>query len=448
MKEHSHVTGLGIFYSIIAAFGGLLFGYFTGIISGPMLFIDQDMTLKPFQEELIVSTVLIGALIAAWCGGFFTDRFGRKFSLMTSCVLFIVGNFFLTFANGVTELIVGRFISGFGVGLVSMTVPMYIAEMSPAKYRGMFVSFNQLAVVIGILFAFSISYALSLSGNWRGMFAWGFFPCILFLLGLFFIPETPAFLVSKGRGDKAKHLLKKIRPAESFETIFHKEAKITHAHEVKWAHLFDPNVKKAIFVGIGISIFQQITGINIVFYYAPKIFEMAGFSGAPSATLATFGLGVVNVIMTIVALWLLDKAGRKPLLVIGVAGMALSLIALGLTFLMNDGVAVDIMAIISLMFYVSFFAFSLGPIAWLIISEIYPLSIRGRAMGLATFSNWLMNYIVSLSFLSLVGWIGSGGTFLLYAAITILALWFIIKKVPETKGKSLLAIQQYWHKQD
>ncbi|NGX44334.1 MAG: hypothetical protein K1060chlam3_00500, partial [Candidatus Anoxychlamydiales bacterium] len=294
-----------------------------------------------------------------------------------------------------------------------------------------------------ILLAYVVDYFYAPTGEWRSMFGIALIPAVLLFIGLFFIPETPSYLASKGQKKKALKILKKIEVNTSkSEVVVEKKSSKKMG---SWKQLFSKSLRPALIAGIGISIFQQITGINIVIYYAPKIFQLAGIESATSAILATMGVGVINFLMTIVALWLIDMVGRKPLLIVGLIGMSLSLGVLGIGFLETTR-ATSVISIVSLMTYVSFFAISLGPVAWLIISEIYPMGIRGRAMGIAIFANWTCNYIISLTFLTLVDFLGKSGTFWLYALIGLFGLWFVIKKIPETKGKELEEIQKYFKK--
>ncbi|NGX36513.1 MAG: hypothetical protein K1000chlam1_01359, partial [Candidatus Anoxychlamydiales bacterium] len=351
--------------------------------------------------------------------------------------------FIVMIAQTVTMLFIGRIILGLAIGVVSLAVPLYIAEMSDPTHRGALVSLNQLAITIGILLAYVIDYFYAPTGEWRSMFGVAMIPAVLLFIGLFFIPETPSFLAIRGKKDKALKILKKIEVDTSHSEVVVEKG--TSKKRVSWKNLLEKSVKPALFAGIGISIFQQITGINVVIYYAPRIFQMAGLESATSAILATMGVGVINLLMTFVALWIIDLVGRKPLLIVGLIGMSLSLGVLGIGFLQTTGTA-SIISIVSLMCYVSFFAIGLGPVTWLIISEIYPMGIRGRAMGIAIFANWTCNYIVSLTFLNLVGFFGKSGAFWFYGVICLLGLWFVIKKIPETKGKELKEIQKYFKK--
>jgi len=442
MRKGSKIPAFTLFVTIIAAFGGLLFGYHTAVISGALLFLENVFNLSIFEQQIIVSTVLLGALLGAIFGGSLADHFGRRAALFLTSFLFIIGTYLLTSAYSIFELIVGRFITGVGVGLTSLVVPLYIAEMSPSKNRGMLVSFNQFAITIGILSAFLINYGFARESDWRWMFGFAFIPAVLQLIGLFFITDTPSWFISHGKKAKAYDILERTRKIRKDEEVF--DNKNISRKEAKFKHLFDESVRPAFLVGIGLSIFQQITGINTVIYYAPRIFQLAGFETARSAILATLTVGIVNVAVTILALWLIDRIGRRPLLIVGTLGMAASLAILGIFFAIPTGPG--FIAVISVVAYVCFFAIGLGPIAWLIISEIFPLRVRGRAMGVAVFFNWFSNYIVSLTFLSLISALGISLTFWVYTLICFLALWFVVRKVPETRGKSLEQIQKFWQK--
>ncbi|PIS02840.1 MAG: MFS transporter [Chlamydiae bacterium CG10_big_fil_rev_8_21_14_0_10_42_34] len=445
MHKKSKFTSYSLFASCVAAIGGILFGYNTSVISGVLLFISHDFGLSTIEQELIVSTLLIGALIGAFFGGFIADSFGRKKTLFFTLVLFFIGVLTLTEASGFHMLLWGRFISGLAIGIVSMAVPLYIAEMSPPENRGALVSINQLCITLGILIAYLVTYGYSESGQWRDMFGFAFIPIGLQFVGLFLIPETPSWLISHDKKERAEKILSKIRISHEGEDLAKIERSEDEPTKKNWRELFNPHVRMPFFIGIGVAVFQSITGINTVIYYAPQIFQLAGFEAAKTALFATVLLGIVNVLITIVALWLIDRLGRRPLLIGGLLGMGTSLVVLGFTFL-SKSEAAGFTAVGALMAYIAFFAVSLGPVAWLIISEIYPLGIRGRAMGIATFTNWVSNYFVSLTFLTLIGVLGSPGTFWLYAFICICGLFFVIRFVPETKGKTFEQIQSFWKK--
>jgi sugar porter (SP) family MFS transporter len=430
-----------------AALGGLLFGYDTGVISGAELFIKNDFTLSTFALEVIVSGVLAGAATGALAGGRLADKFGRRKLLIATAIIFAAGAILCTVANSANTLIVGRIIVGLGIGLSSGTVPVYISEVSPANARGWQVSLFQLAITVGILLAYVVDYAFAKIEGWRWMFGLAVVPAAIFALGMIYLPESPRWLAMKGNRDKAREVLVRIRGTSDVEAEMDEvESTIGEIKESgKISELLAPALRPALIVGIGLAVFQQVTGINTVIYYAPIILQSAGISSASGAILATAGIGVVNVIMTIVSMRLIDRVGRKPLLLTGIAGMTISLGVLSLSFhiSMQSG-ALAWAAVISMMTYVASFAISLGPIFWLLISEIYPLKIRSSSEGLAATFNWGSNLVVTLTFLTLVQRMGASQTFLLYALFAVAAWFFSFKFVPETKGRTLEEIERYW----
>jgi SP family galactose:H+ symporter-like MFS transporter len=429
----------------ISALGGLLFGYDTGVISGAILFIKQDFSLSSTLEEFVVSAVLIGAVLGAIVGGTLADRLGRRRSLLLSAAIFALGAFGTAFSPSVMVLIVGRVIVGVAIGAASFIAPMYISEVSPNKIRGRLVALNQIALTSGIVIAYLVDYALSNVQGWRWMLGLAAIPAAALGVGMVFMPNSPRWLVAQNDNVKANEVLKRIRSQGDVEREL-KEIQISLQKQTGgWTELKSPLIRPALVVGIGLAIFQQITGINTVIYYAPTIFQFAGFKSASAAILATVGVGVINVLMTVVAMQLLDRVGRRPLLLAGLIGMVVSLVVLGVAFwLPTQGQLVGWIAAISLAAYVGSFAIGLGPVFWLLISEIYPLSVRGLAMSIATVANWGSNLIVALTFLTLVGVLGRPGVFWLYGLIGIGAWFFAHSLVPETRGKSLEEIEEHW----
>ncbi|MGH9739176.1 MAG: sugar porter family MFS transporter [Candidatus Acidiferrales bacterium] len=430
-----------------AALGGLLFGYDTGVISGALIFIQKTFSLSTFHQELVVSVVLVGACVGALSGGRFADRFGRRKMLIFTAIIFIAGAIVCAMAVNVTMLIVGRAIVGLGIGLASSTVPLYISEVSPAGARGWQVSLFQFAITVGILAAYLVDYAFAGSENWRWMLGLAVVPGAALGLGMLVLPESPRWNAQRGDMRKARSVLVKVRGTENVDVEMAEiEATMSKAQERgKLSDLWLPEVRLAMVIGIGLAIFQQVTGINTVIYYAPKIIQSAGISSASGAILATAGIGLVNVVMTVVSMWLIDRVGRRPLLLIGIAGMAVSLGVLGYVFYSpkhSGGFAT--FAVVTLMCYVAMFAISLGPIFWLLIAEIYPLKIRGSAEGVAAGANWAANFVVSLTFLTLLQVIGSSRTFWIYALLAVAAWVFSYALVPETKGRTLEEIEAAW----
>jgi len=441
-------TGFVYLAAVFAALGGLLFGYDTGVISGAVIFIKRDFSLATFPQELVVSVVLAGAAVGALTGGRLADRFGRRLTLLATSIIFILGAILCALAPSLTALVIGRAIVGLAIGLACTTVPVYISEVSPASARGWQVSLFQLAITIGILCAYLVDYGFAESGEWRWMLGLAGVPGAILGLGMLFLPESPRWLAERGQTDTAHAVLARIRGTQDVQAEMDEIlSSLQRAQERgRWADLLMPAVRPALVIGVGLAIFQQVTGINTVIYYAPTIIQSAGISSAAGAILATAGIGLVNVLLTIVSMWLIDRAGRRPLLLTGIAGMVVSLGVLGLAFRMMAGnTSLAWVAVVTLMAYVAFFAISLGPIFWLLISEIYPLKIRGLAEGTAAGTNWAFNLLVSITFLTLVEMLGPSWTFWLYGVLAIAAWLFSYYLVPETKGRTLEEIEQSWH---
>lgn len=433
--------------AVFAALGGLLFGYDTGVISGALIFIRHAFALSTLDQEVTVSVVLVGAAVGALGGGRLADRMGRRKMLLITAVIFVAGAMLCATAVSLQMLVAGRLIVGLGIGLASSTVPLYISEVAPANARGWQVSLFQLAITVGILAAYLVDYGFAGSGNWRWMLGLAAVPGIILFAGMLFLPETPRWHAAHGRVDAARGVLVRIRGTENVDAEFDEIlASLRRTPESGGLRdLFLPEVRTPLVIGIGLAIFQQITGINTVIYYAPTIIQSAGIPSASGAILATAGIGLVNVIMTVASMWLIDRAGRRPLLLTGIAGMAISLGVLGYVFrLTNASKGIAETAVITLMVYVASFAISLGPIFWLLISEIYPLKIRGGAEGVAAGANWTANFCVSLTFLTLVQEMGAGHTFWLYGVLAVAAWIFSYRIVPETKGRTLEEIESSW----
>lgn len=435
-----------IFISAIAALAGILFGYDTGVISGAILFINDEFKLSPQMNGVVVGAVLFGALLGAIVSGRLTDYLGRKKLLIADALVFVVGSLLTAFAISISELIIGRIIVGLAIGVASYVAPLYIAEIAPMKYRGALVSLNQLAITIGILLSYVVDYVFAPHAQWRWMFASGVVPAVVLFLGLLYLPDSPRWMCMRGKFDKALAVLKRIHGMDTAEQEL-KEIGVSLNHQrASWKMLFEPFVRSTLVIGIGLAIIQQITGINTIIYYAPTIFKMAGFASSTGAILATMGVGVVFVLFTIIVLPLIDTIGRRPLLITGLLGMALSLFMLSWAFEPHQQLyLVKWIAMASMLLYIACFAFSLGPIMWLMISEIYPLRVRGLGSSFATAANWGSNMIVALTFLSLVEFFGAHTTFIIYAVISLLSLLFVYYLVPETKGVTLEQIEENLH---
>jgi SP family galactose:H+ symporter-like MFS transporter len=434
--------GYALMTAIAAALGGLLFGYDTSVISGAILFVRQQFHLTPVETELAVSVVLAGAAIGAGFAGSFGDRYGRKPVLIVNAVLFGVFAVLTGMANGLLLFLAARFVIGVAVGVASMLTPLYIAELAPPRIRGALVTLNQLAIVTGIVVAYYIDFLFSGSANWRAMFMSAAVPSAILLVALIFLPESPRWLVIRERSDEAFQILDRVESTDDARRHLEALKVVTEEDKLRFRDLFAGRFRTPLMIGVGLAIFQQITGVNAIIYYTPTILQMAGFKSAQSAILATVLVGGVNLVLTVVALLLLDRVGRRPLLLFGIGGMLVSLTCLGYLF----GTAhVSRVAILSaVLVYLACFAIGLGPVFWLLISEIYPTTIRGQAMSVASVTIWIFDLVVSITFLSLIDALGAKFSFWIYAAACVAAFVFAFRLVPETKGRTLEEIEASW----
>ncbi|MCL7765454.1 D-xylose transporter XylE [Polaribacter sp. Z014] len=460
--------------TLVATLGGLLFGYDTGVISGTVGSLDSFFVIPKGLSEtaasafkgFLVSSALIGCIIGGMFGGVISKKLGRKKGLILAAILFLIsalgssmpemflapiGELDHTFS---TVFIVYRIIGGIGVGLASMLSPLYIAEIAPADSRGKLVSFNQLAIVGGFMVVYFVNYFISRSGGsdawlneigWRWMFASEVIPAGLFLGLLFFVPDTPRSLVLRNKPEEALDVLIKVNGEKEGTNIL---AEIQDSMDDKTSGNLLSFGWLVIIIGVLISVFQQFVGINVVLYYAPEIFKTIS-SGTDSALLMTIIVGVVNFLFTIVAVKTVDKYGRKPLMIIGALGMAIAMISLGFVFFIG---ATGYLALFCMMLYVASFAMSWGPVAWVLLAEIFPNKIRGKALAIAVAAQWISNYLVSLTFPMmndnsyLTGLFNHGFAYWMYGVMSILAMLFIMKYVPETKGKTLEEMEGLWKK--
>jgi SP family galactose:H+ symporter-like MFS transporter len=422
----------------VAALGGLLFGYDTGVISGAILFITRDFALSTHLQELTISIVLVGCIVGSAASGTIADRIGRRITLLVAGVIFAVGALGSAFAPTIDVLLAARFVVGIGIGFCSVVAPLYISEVAPADIRGALVSLYQFAITVGILGAFLVDYALAGAGAWRWMLALALIPSLILIGGMVPLPESPRYLFKIGNVEAAEAELRRIAGRDEIgveETAIVDSLKV---HGSGFAAFATPGVRYALVLGVALAMLQQVTGINTVIYYGPHIFQLAGIASNEASILATALVGVVNVLLTLVAIFFVDRIGRKPLLYAGCTGMFLALSALAIAFAQPHlGGSLATIALVSLMVYVGSFAYSLGPILWLLISEIFPLQVRGLGMSICTLSNWLANLVVSLFFLSMVQALGASVTFSIYAALCIVTIVVVARGVPETKREIL-----------
>lgn len=427
------------------ALGGLLFGYDTGVISGAILFISEDFDTTPFVEGAIVAGILLGAMVGAGTAGRLSDALGRRKLILAAGVLFTVGAIGAAVAPSAGVLIAFRVVLGLGVGAAALIVPLYLSEIAPASIRGAVTSLNQLMIVSGILVAFLVNAALASSGEWRWMIGLAVIPSLALLVGMFFMPETPRWLVLNGQERKAREVLRDARGSD--EETDREMREITEVEEEKTGlrTLLAPWLRPALVVAIGLAVFQQFIGINTIIYYAPTTLTNVGY-GNEGAIYANIAIGVLNVAMTIVAIRLVDRVGRKPLLQAGLLGMVASLAVLGISLLAlsEPQVPGDPAAIITLLCLAGFiasFAATWGPVVWVVLPEVLPLSVRGTAMGVAITLHWAANFLVAQSFPIMIDEFEPGPVFLGYAVIGVLALLFVRRFVTETKGRSLEEIE-------
>jgi len=444
-----------IYYSAFtAALGGLLFGYDTAVISGAIGFLREHFSLSAAFMGWAASSALVGCVIGVSFSGMLADIFGRKKVLILSAILFTISAIGSALPQTVQQFIFFRMIGGVGVGAASILSPLFIAEIAPAHIRGRLVSWNQFAIVSGMLIVYFVNYFIAGSGNeawntnigWRWMFASEAIPALAFLMLLFFAPESPRWLMKQGLTDKAKDILQKITGPEQIDQEMADIQASLHKENVPVKELFNPKLRKLMWLGIALAVLQQVTGINVFLYYAPEIFKKLG-SGTDIALLQTIIIGVFNLGFTIVAIWTVDKLGRKPLMLLGSAGMGLSLTALGLAAFFGQ---TQLWVLIFILGYIASFALSVGPVTWVILSEIFPTRFRGRLMSVCTIFLWAANYIVSQTFPmmdenpALVKIFNHAFPFWIFAVFCVVLFLIVKKFVPETKGKSLEEIEQYW----
>jgi SP family xylose:H+ symportor-like MFS transporter len=439
---------------MVAALGGLLFGYDTGVINGAIGPLEKHFSLDANWKGWATGCALVGCAIGAAAAGVLSDWLGRKKVLIASAILFFVSAVGTALPKSITTFIIYRIIGGLGVGAASMSSPMYIAEISPARIRGRMVSVNQFAIVSGFLVVYFVNYFIALQGDamwnqesgWRWMFGSEALPALLLLALLFFVPESPRWLTKQDRSDEALEILTRVDGAQYAQTEL-LEIKDAIAHESgSIKQLFQPGMKIVLVIGIVLAVLQQVTGINVFLYFGTEIFKKMG-SETNAALLQTVIVGTVNLSFTIIAIWTVDKVGRKPLMIIGSAGMGLSLLGMGLMAYFQK---TDLWVLLFILGYIACFALSVGPVTWVILSEIFPTRIRGRAMAIATVCLWVANYVVSQTFPMmdenkwLLDKFHHAFPFWLYGIFCVVLVTFVCRFVPETKGKTLEEIEKHW----
>jgi SP family galactose:H+ symporter-like MFS transporter len=442
VPPHVH-RGFILRISAIAALGGVLYGYDMGIIAAAALFVKRSFALSTLMEELVVSIVLIGAMAGAIVGGAVADRIGRRATMVWAAGIFILGSLLAPLSTGAATLIVARAIIGIGIGFTSVTAPVYVSELAPPQSRGMLIGLYQFALTLGIVLANLVGYWLAAQQAWRLMFGLAVVPTLFFLMVILTVPESPRWLFAHDRRQDAEAVLHSYTDAAGAQQFLADiEEGLKTPMDPSWSALWSPAVRGALFIAVGLTVLQQVTGINTIIYYGPQIFELAGSGSHAHAIFATLLVAVVNVIATIVGIALVDRVGRKPLLYAGVSGMTIALFALSFAFSHTGalGSSLGAIALACLMVYIACFAFSLGAIAWILVAEVFPLRVRGRGVAAGTLFSGIANFAVSLTFLSLINSLGSAGTFAIYGTLSIATLVFVRFVVPETRGRELESI--------
>ena len=457
-KDSGSITYL-VGVCLVAALGGLLFGYDTGVVSGSLQFVQLKFDLSDTMVGFAAASALVGCIFGAGFAGTLSDYLGRKKVLILSAVLFLVSAIGTALPRDIFQFIVFRFIGGLGVGAASMTSPMYIAEISPARIRGRMVSVNQLAIVFGIVLVYFVNYFIAIRGDkawntqagWRWMFGSESLPAVLFLLLTMLIPESPRWLTKNGKKDKALDILARVDGSKyAREEMLSIEETVSH-ESGSLSQLFHPGMKLVLVIGVVLAVLQQVTGINVFLYFGTDVFGKLGGETIDAGLLKQVVVGATNLIFTVIAIRTVDRIGRKPLMIIGSTGMGISLFAMGMAGIYQ---AKGLWLLFFILGYIACFALSVGPVVWVILSEIFPTKIRGRAMGIAIICLWLANAVVTLTFKLmdgnkfLIDVFHHGFPFFIYGTMCIVLVVFMWRFVPETKGKSLEEIEKMWLARD
>jgi sugar porter (SP) family MFS transporter len=429
--------------SLLAALGGLLFGYDTGVISGALLYVKEDLHAGELAQSWIVAGLLVGAVFGALAGGRLADLISRRWTLLASGVVYVVAALAAALSQSSGQLVAARMVLGLAVGAASAVVPLYIAEHTPPKIRGGTVSYNQLMITIGILVAYLVDFALRDAGsNWRWMLGLGALPGVFLVLGMLSVPYSPRWLMQRGRREEARAVLSRTRAGDDVDDeLAEIESVLSEERRAGLRTLLRPSLRPMMVIGIGLAVIQQVVGVNTVVYFSPTILTYTGLH-ASDAIAQALSVGVTNVVFTIIAVLLLDRVGRRALLIAGTVGLTVALLTLSAFFGFGWQHSAPWVALVALIVFMASFAVGLGPGFWLMISEIFPLGVRGSAMAVCSVFNWAANFFVSYYFLQLIDAIGKTWTFGLYAVMGLLGIAFFATRVPETKNRTLEEIER------
>ncbi|MCR9087815.1 MAG: sugar porter family MFS transporter [Rhodobacteraceae bacterium] len=428
----------------LAALFGFLFGFDEGIIAGALPFIEQTFEVTPAAEGFMTAAVPLGAVLGVVLAARYSDQFGRRLVLMSCAAVFVVGSIMSGLASGVVSLTIARLVLGIGIGMSALAAPMFLAELAPAAVRGMLVSAFQLLITIGIVASYGVSLALSPLGDWRLMLALGAIPALIALVGIAVSPESPRWLVLRGRDEDAQRTISTLQPRLTDSEVASKVHEIRASLEgtpkaPPWSAFLAPKVRPVVAFAITLFLLQQLSGINAVIYYAPIIMAEAGMEGVSARLGATVGIGLLNVVMTVVAMILVDRVGRRPLLITGFAGAAVSLAIITFAFATPTDDAG--LALAGILLYVAFFAVALGPLPWLYMAELFPMRLKTRGIALASTANWSMNFLVVFLFPVVLSAVGASAAFAIFAACCAFGFFYALKYAPETNGVSLEAME-------
>lgn len=441
-----HMTKTAMVVMALAGIGGILYGFDIGVISGALVFMENDLAITANDASFIVSAVLGGGSLATLCSGPFADRFGRRFSINISAVIFIIGTLLLVFASSVSEVMAGRLVQGIGVGIITIVVPLYMAETMPSHLRGRGIALFQLCLTFGILLGYLVNYGLRSTGNWHWMFATVLIPSVVFLFaGLFLLPRSPRWLYQHGHVKEAEEVLARVQGEAGLRTAI-AEIKAVIEQESRftgnaWGLLLRPGYRRAFLVALGVGILNQLTGINVLLQFNATILQASGLTH--TAVLGSVGVGLMNFLATLVGMSLVDRIGRRPLLMIGTAGIMVALLFMGVIHVWAPPSALTGYATLTgFVVFIMFYAAGPGVVVWLAVSEILPLAIRAKGMAVALFANSLTSAALAAAFMFMIGSIGYGGVFFLLALCVFFYLLIAIFLLPESKGRSLEEIEQ------
>ncbi len=437
-------TGYVYWMAGVAATAGLLFGFDIAVINGALVFLRRQLHLTELGTEIAASSLLLGCAAGAGIAGWLSDRFGRRRVLILAAALFAVSSLAAALPRTLAEFVAARLLAGVATGIASVLAPLYISENAPARIRGRLVTLDQLAIVIGILLSYIVNWSLAGlgAGSWRWMFAAAAVPAAGLGLALLFVPESARWLAKEGRRTEALQVLSRLHGPEAAGRELAEIEQAVREEAVSFRELFRPALRRPLRLALALAVLQQITGVNTVFYYGALIFRDQVKSSRATALGLDVYIGLVNLLVTLVAIWVIDRLGRRPLLMLSSGGMAASLLLLGLEFRSAQVAALPVLLLI--LAYIASFGVGLGPGVWVVLSELFPTRLRGRAMGVATVSLWLASLLLTMTFLSLVRALGAGGAFWIYAGLSLLTFLLVWRGLPETKGRSLEQIEAFW----